>query len=157
MTQASVNIGNPRAWIYAQFACANIGNIISLIIAVRLFGRLTNVPVMKFIASAILVSSNLTNLVLSGAFSISYVTYTANMAIPVVFTALILLPVLIYVVFPSEKLIPRRIEMHVLPNSSLPLSPISPETRERVPDIESPVLNGTFLTIYLTIPTNDTG
>lgn len=37
------------------------------------------------------------------------------MVVPVVFTALVLLPVLLYLVFPSDELIPRRIEMHVLP------------------------------------------
>jgi len=26
MTKASANIKDPRAWIYGQFACANIGN-----------------------------------------------------------------------------------------------------------------------------------
>jgi len=54
MTRAASNILNPRAWIHAQFAIANI-------------------------SSAILVSSNPTNLVLAGAFDIKFVDYTANM------------------------------------------------------------------------------
>jgi Na+/H+ antiporter NhaD/arsenite permease-like protein len=54
MTRVSSNIVHPRAWIHTQFAVANI-------------------------ASAILVSSNPTNLVLSGAFNIKFIHYTANM------------------------------------------------------------------------------
>lgn len=59
MTRVSSNIRHPRAWIFTQFAVANIG-------------------------SAILVSSNPTNLVLAGAFSIKFVDYTANMIVPTV-------------------------------------------------------------------------
>lgn len=55
MTRVSSNIVHPRAWIHTQFAVANI-------------------------ASAILVSSNPTNLVLAGAFDIKFVNYTANMS-----------------------------------------------------------------------------
>jgi len=54
MTRVSRNIVHPRAWIHMQFAVANIG-------------------------SAILVSSNPTNLVLAGAFNIKFIAYTANM------------------------------------------------------------------------------
>ena len=53
MTRVSSNIIHPRAWIHSQFAIANI-------------------------ASAILVSSNPTNLVLAGAFNIKFIVYTAN-------------------------------------------------------------------------------
>lgn len=59
MTRVSNNIEHPRAWIHMQFAVANI-------------------------ASAILVSSNPTNLVLAGAFDIKFVVYTLNMIVPVV-------------------------------------------------------------------------
>ncbi|KAF8309014.1 hypothetical protein DL93DRAFT_1795316 [Clavulina sp. PMI_390] len=97
MTTAAVNIKNPRAWIYAQFAAANV-------------------------ASAILVSANPTNLVLSGAFNISYVTYTANMIVPVVVTFVVLFPVLLYLVFPSKELIPDSIQLHALPGEVPPLS-----------------------------------
>ncbi|KAK5105749.1 hypothetical protein LTR62_002185 [Meristemomyces frigidus] len=48
MTRISMNIEDPKAWIYTQFAMANI-------------------------ASAILVSSNPTNLVLAGAFQIKFI------------------------------------------------------------------------------------
>lgn len=48
MTRVSSNIEHPRAWIHTQFAIANI-------------------------ASAILVSSNPTNLVLAGAFQIKFI------------------------------------------------------------------------------------
>jgi hypothetical protein len=57
MTRAASNILNPRAWIHAQFSIANI-------------------------ASAILVSSNPTNLVLAGAFDIKFIVYTENMVSP---------------------------------------------------------------------------
>jgi len=57
MTRAASNIINPRAWIHAQFAIANI-------------------------SSAILVSSNPTNLVLAGAFDIKFIDYTVNMVSP---------------------------------------------------------------------------
>ncbi|OAX78123.1 hypothetical protein ACJ72_07573 [Emergomyces africanus] len=63
MTRVSSNIIHPRAWIHTQFAVANI-------------------------ASAILVSSNPTNLVLAGAFEIKFIVYTANMIVPVVVTAM---------------------------------------------------------------------
>lgn len=108
MTQASANIKNPRAWIYAQFACANIGNS----------GHectFFQFCLTSCLASAILVSSNPTNLVLSGAFSISYITYTANMIVPVVFTIVILYPILVYFIFTSDDLIPQSINMHALP------------------------------------------
>lgn len=59
MTRVSSNIRHPRAWVFTQFAVANIG-------------------------SAILVSSNPTNLVLAGAFSIKFVDYTVNMIVPTV-------------------------------------------------------------------------
>src|ERR1700761_8652963 len=47
------------------------------------------------LASAVLVSSNPTNLVLSGAFSISYTSYTAFIVLPALFTALFLYPTLV--------------------------------------------------------------
>jgi Na+/H+ antiporter NhaD/arsenite permease-like protein len=89
MTRVSSNITHPRAWIHTQFAVANI-------------------------ASAILVSSNPTNLVLAGAFNIKFVDYTANMIVPVVITAIVLFPFLLYIVFANEELIPLSIDMHEL-------------------------------------------
>ncbi|KAL2018104.1 hypothetical protein VTK56DRAFT_1290 [Thermocarpiscus australiensis] len=101
MTRVSSNIVHPRAWIYTQFAVANI-------------------------ASAILVSSNPTNLVLAGAFQIPFIEYTANMIVPVVITAIALCPFLLYIVFASESLIPLSIKMHELPEEARSRKPVNP-------------------------------
>lgn len=92
MTRISQNIKEPSAWIHMQFACANIG-------------------------SAILVSSNPTNLVLAGAFSIKFIHYTANMIVPTLATAIVLFPFLLWVKFKDEELIPRKIALHSLTQS----------------------------------------
>ena len=81
MTRVSSNIIHPRAWIHSQFALANIG-------------------------SAVLVTSNPTNLVLAGAFQIKFIKYTAYMIVPVVLTIIVLFPFLLYIVFQDEALIP---------------------------------------------------
>lgn len=101
MTRVSSNIEHPRAWIYAQFSVANIG-------------------------SAILVSSNPTNLVLAGAFGIKFIHYTANMVVPVVVTAVVVFPFLLYIIFPGEELIPRTIKLHELPNEIKNKKPVNP-------------------------------
>jgi Na+/H+ antiporter NhaD/arsenite permease-like protein len=101
MTRVSSNIEHPRAWIYAQFAVANIG-------------------------SAILVSSNPTNLVLAGAFGIKFIHYTANMIVPVIVTAIVVFPFLLYIVFPGEELIPRSIKLHELPPDVKNKAPVNP-------------------------------
>jgi Na+/H+ antiporter NhaD/arsenite permease-like protein len=101
-----------RVGIYTQFAIANIG-------------------------SAILVSSNPTNLVLAGAFKIKFVTYTANMIVPVVVTAIMLFPFLLYIVFSGDeqahipgqrpnKLIPSKIKLRDLPEHMKGLDKINP-------------------------------
>lgn len=90
MTRVSNNIKHPRAWIFTQFSIANI-------------------------ASAVLVSSNPTNLVLAGAFNIRFIVYTANMVVPVVVTAVVLFPFLLYIIFANEGLIPVSIKMRELP------------------------------------------
>ena len=115
MTRVSSNIVHPRAWIYSQFAVANI-------------------------ASAILVSSNPTNLVLAGAFGIKFLEYTANMIVPVVVTAIVLFPFLLYIVFADEKLIPLSIKMHELSQEAKekkPVNPNIPNARVSVEDEES--------------------
>ena len=89
MARVSSNIKHPRAWIYAQFAIANI-------------------------ASATLVSSNPTNLVLAGAFNVKFIDYTANMIVPVLVTAIVLFPCLLYLIFSDSSLIPVSITMHEL-------------------------------------------
>jgi Na+/H+ antiporter NhaD/arsenite permease-like protein len=96
----------PRAWIFSQFAVANIG-------------------------SAILVSSNPTNLVLAGAFKIRFIYYTANMVVPAVVTAVVLLPFLFYFVFNEDEgienpWIPSKIEIHELPRNIKELPPMNP-------------------------------
>ncbi|KAI1472493.1 uncharacterized protein F4812DRAFT_409134 [Daldinia caldariorum] len=101
MTRVSSNIIHPRAWIFAQFAVANI-------------------------ASAILVSSNPTNLVLAGAFNIRFIDYTANMIVPVVITAIVLFPFLLYIVFADETLIPLSIQMHELSEEAKAKKPVNP-------------------------------
>jgi Na+/H+ antiporter NhaD/arsenite permease-like protein len=101
MTRVSSNIVHPRAWIHSQFAVANI-------------------------ASAILVSSNPTNLVLAGAFEIKFIVYTANMIVPVVVTAIIVFPFLLYIIFADETLIPLSIEMHELTEAERAKPPVNP-------------------------------
>ncbi|KAK8112344.1 uncharacterized protein PG998_008801 [Apiospora kogelbergensis] len=101
MTRVSSNIIHPRAWIYTQFAVANI-------------------------ASATLVSSNPTNLVLAGAFSIKFIVYTANMIVPVFVTALVLFPFLLYIIFADESLIPISIKMHELSEEAKAKPPVNP-------------------------------
>ncbi|KAJ5502148.1 hypothetical protein N7463_005022 [Penicillium fimorum] len=101
MTRVSSNIVHPRAWIHSQFAIANI-------------------------ASAILVSSNPTNLVLAGAFKIKFIVYTANMIVPVVVTAIVLFPFLLYIIFADESLIPLSITMHELNEDQKKKPPVNP-------------------------------
>jgi Na+/H+ antiporter NhaD/arsenite permease-like protein len=101
MTRVSSNIIHPRAWIHTQFAIANI-------------------------ASAILVSSNPTNLVLAGAFDIKFIVYTANMIVPVIVTAIVLFPFLLYIVFADESLIPLSIKMHELSDEAKARRPVNP-------------------------------
>lgn len=101
MTRVSSNIVHPRAWIHTQFAVANI-------------------------ASAILVSSNPTNLVIAGAFSIKFINYTANIIVPVVATGIVLFPFLLYIVFANESLIPYTIKMHQLPEEVKGKKPVNP-------------------------------
>lgn len=101
MTRVSSNIEHPRAWIHTQFAIANV-------------------------ASAILVSSNPTNLVLAGAFQVKFVEYTANMIVPVIFTAVLLFPCLLYLVFRKDSLVPKVITMHELPEEHRARKPVNP-------------------------------
>ena len=63
------------------------------------------------VASAVLISSNPTNLVLSGAFSITFVTYTSSVALPFLTAALIVYLYLFMVLFRSVEYIPRNIEL----------------------------------------------
>lgn len=101
ITRVAKNIDSPRAWIFTQFAMANV-------------------------ASTILVSSNPTNLVLAGAFEIKFIEYTANVIVPVLFTAILLFPFLLFVVFRDDKLVPRTIDMHELPDELRSREPVNP-------------------------------
>jgi Na+/H+ antiporter NhaD/arsenite permease-like protein len=119
MTRVSSNIVHPRAWIHTQFACANI-------------------------ASAILVSSNPTNLVLAGAFGIKFINYTANVIVPVVATGIVLFPFLLYIVFADEALIPISIKMHELPEEvrgKPPINPNIPHARGNAEEQEKDLIN----------------
>jgi Na+/H+ antiporter NhaD/arsenite permease-like protein len=119
MTRVSSNIIHPRAWIHTQFAVANI-------------------------ASAILVSSNPTNLVLAGAFNIKFIDYTANMIVPVVVTAIVLFPFLLYIVFADESLIPFSIKMHELSEEAKarkPVNPNIPHARGNIEEQENMLAN----------------
>ncbi|OBT60547.1 hypothetical protein VE03_10166 [Pseudogymnoascus sp. 23342-1-I1] len=119
MTRVSSNIVHPRAWIHTQFAIANI-------------------------ASAILVSSNPTNLVLAGAFNIRFINYTANMIVPVVVTAIVLFPFLLYIIFADESLIPLSIKMHELSEeakSRKPANPNIPHSRGNAEEEENLAAN----------------
>ncbi|KAI0785821.1 hypothetical protein C8Q75DRAFT_722360 [Abortiporus biennis] len=78
----------PTAWIFSQFAAANM-------------------------ASVVLVSSNPTNLVLSGAFSISFISYTAHVIIPFLAAAFFVLPVLFLGLFRSSRLIPHSLNLNL--------------------------------------------
>jgi Na+/H+ antiporter NhaD/arsenite permease-like protein len=101
MTRVSSNIKHPRAWIYTQFSVANI-------------------------ASTILVSSNPTNLVLAGAFNITFIKYTANVIVPVLATGIVLFPFLLYIIFHDESLIPSSIKMEDLPPELKNKKPVNP-------------------------------
>lgn len=109
MTRVSANIKSPRAWIFSQFAMANIG-------------------------SAILVSSNPTNLVLAGAFGIKFIHYTANVIVPVVATVIVLFPILLFGVFRNKDLVPLKIEQHELPEEAKLRQPVNPNIPRNAPN-----------------------
>jgi hypothetical protein len=64
--------------------------------------------------------------VLAGAFQIKFIVYTANMIVPVVVTAIVLFPFLLYVVFASPQLIPLSIEMETLSDEAKNKKPVNP-------------------------------
>ncbi|KAJ5501534.1 Arsenical pump membrane protein ArsB [Penicillium expansum] len=70
--------------------------------------------------------SNPTNLVLAGAFQIKFIVYTANMIVPVVVTAIVLFPFLLYIIFADESLIPLSITMHELSEAQKKKPPVNP-------------------------------
>jgi len=76
----------PTAWIFSQFVAANM-------------------------ASAVLISSNPTNLVLSGAFSLSFVTYTSSVILSFLVAAMMVYLYLSMVLFRSAESIPPRFQL----------------------------------------------
>ncbi|KAK1953562.1 arsenite efflux transporter [Colletotrichum sublineola] len=134
MIRASSNIASARAWIFSQFAVANI-------------------------SSAILVSSNPTNLVLAAAFQIKFIDYTANMIVPVIITAVVLFPCLLFLIFRNEKYVPRAIDMHELSDAEREREPVNPnvpyagygEDRTPVGEILNPYLDRRHATYSVSI------
>ncbi|KAM3421463.1 hypothetical protein BST61_g1856 [Cercospora zeina] len=129
LTRVSRNINNATAWIYAQFAVANIG-------------------------SAVLVSSNPTNLVLAGAFGIKFIAYTANVIVPVLGTIILLFPFLLWVLFRKGGLIPHEIELEELPENIKNAEPVNPNIpqdshKQLTPAEQSVLAISTVLNPYL--------
>lgn len=75
-------IAPPTAFLFTQFQAANL-------------------------VSALLVSSNPTNLVLTQAFGVSFLSYSAWLALPTIAAALVLYPTLRYFLFRGEVFIPK--------------------------------------------------
>lgn len=100
ITRMSANILHPMAWIYMQFSIVNV-------------------------ASAILVSSNPCNLMVASTFNIKFWVYSANMVVPVLTTFILLFPILIYVVFAEQALIPISIKLYDLPDARKARKPIN--------------------------------
>jgi Na+/H+ antiporter NhaD/arsenite permease-like protein len=84
-----------------QFCAANMGASQTLYFETR-----NSIP----LGSAVLVSSNLTNLVLAGAFTISFPTFTAFMALPVLAAAIATYPVFL-IMFRGRDYVPRSIDV----------------------------------------------
>jgi len=133
LTRIFSNIIHPRAWIHTQFAAANIG-------------------------STILATSNPTNLVLVSAFNIKFFHYTANMIVPVIATAIFLSPVLLYVIFADEALIPFEMEIYEISEEAKVKRPINPnipnargaagddpETIQKIPILSAEEIMNPFL------------
>lgn len=95
-------------------------------------------------ASTILVSSNTTNVVIAQAFKISFARYTASVVVPVVVTAVLLFPLLLYIIFASVQLIPPQIKVRELSaelRARLPINPHIPNARgyEDTSDLEGTI------------------
>lgn len=76
-----LSIDPPTAWVFGMFITANVG-------------------------STVLVSSNPTDIILSGAFGISYFNYSAKVILPTLASAFVIYPVL-FLQFRHDKYIPR--------------------------------------------------
>ncbi|KAK4683915.1 hypothetical protein P7C73_g6294, partial [Tremellales sp. Uapishka_1] len=88
-------ISPPTAFLFTQFQASNL-------------------------VSALLVSSNPTNLVLTSAFGVSFLGYSAWLALPVVAGIVVLFPLLRYGVFASVRLVPKKLHPpRVVPRDAL--------------------------------------
>ncbi|EJD04337.1 uncharacterized protein FOMMEDRAFT_122033 [Fomitiporia mediterranea MF3/22] len=90
----------PTAWIFAQFATANM-------------------------ASGVFPSSNPTNLVLTEAFHFSFISYTAHMVLPALAAGVAVYFLLRFALFRSREQVPKEIDVVEL--SPEPLAPPMPE------------------------------
>lgn len=86
-------------------------------------------------------SSNPTNLVLAGAFEVKFIDYTANMIVPVVITAIVLFPFLLWIVFRKPSLVPRNIQLYELPADRMAKAPVNPNIRRSQKDTKQPQAN----------------
>ena len=101
---SSRRITTPAAWIFTQFTAANMGRDKNRLI-------LFLPHLISVLASALLISSNPTNLVLAGAFSLSFVSYTSSVVLPLLAAALVIYPFHVIVLFRAPGLIPTSIEL----------------------------------------------
>lgn len=67
---------------------------------------------------------------LAGAFSIKFIHYTANVIVPVLVTAIVLFPFLLWIRFNDEALIPSEIKMHELSQEAQEADPVNPNIPE---------------------------
>ncbi|KAF6837177.1 arsenite efflux transporter [Colletotrichum plurivorum] len=102
MAKLSSDMKHPKAWLFTQFAVANI-------------------------ASTILVSWSTTNVIICQAFKIGYAEYSANVVVPVVTTVLVLPPFLLFCVFAVDGRIPTSIQLVKLPREPNPSTPTNPD------------------------------
>ncbi|EQL38290.1 hypothetical protein BDFG_00651 [Blastomyces dermatitidis ATCC 26199] len=63
---------------------------------------------------------------LTQSFEIKFIVYTANMIVPVIATAIVLFPFLLYIIFADPAPIPFSIEMHELSEEAKAMKPVNP-------------------------------
>ncbi len=122
--RSNTRIIPPTAWIFSQFAAANV-------------------------ASAVLVSSNPTNLVISGAFSIPYFAYSAYMIIPALFSAAFMFLVL----FTQFNLISRKRgqRQHLIPSMIVLPESGSANARQFLIDKNGAIIGSTLMVVTLVV------
>lgn len=97
----------PTAWIFGQFAVANIGQSFVLHYSPSLILK-------PILASAVLPPSNPTNLVLAEAFGITFIKYPAWTILPTIAAAVAVYFLIAFVLFTSGKQIPKVIDTAAL-------------------------------------------